>query len=271
MKQSYVILIKISSTAKSGNARCVCSTLFQSPSTYALFHIPPRQIHTIFFLQISCLIWCLYCFPPTIFFSFCYWMGKGVTSFQDTPVEPGGSVTRMFFILTWVNHFHKSSFRKGWTIILFFLFLFEPGLWPRKNWLRLMKTWHDGTECTKFTRMMHEVVRPESLLAEGKRGFFPGSCWQSMALLNPHPWANLGIINCATLATPLSLRSPPLPWRGRRKETTSSYSPKNSSKWLKKWTPPQSWSNSESLDSNGSLTGNKWSSESWKTLQDSSQ
>lgn len=130
MKQSYVILIKISSTAKSGNASCVCATSLQSPSTYALFHIPPRQTHTIFF-QISCFIWCLHCLPPTIFFSFCSWMGKRVTSFQDTPVKPGGAVTRMVF-LAWMNHFHKFSFRKGWTITLYFLFLFETGLWPRK-------------------------------------------------------------------------------------------------------------------------------------------
>lgn len=204
--------------------------------------------------------------------------GKGSNILSGHSSEAWRSCHQNGFFFPWMNHFHKFSFRRGWTIILFSLFLFEAGSWPRKVgcvWCKAdMMVWS-----YKFHKDAAWSGQTRISLGWREEGSFP---WELLAVHGSaasYPWANLEIINCATLETPLSfspaLRQPLLPyphWRGRRKETTPSYSLKISSKWQKKnITPPQSSSNSKSLESNGSLTGNKWSSESWKTLQDYSQ
>lgn len=71
--------------------RCLCSLTSVPVRTCIITSSSRANSHCFF--QISCI----HCFPPTVFFSFSHWMGKGVMSFQDTPVKPGGAVASIFF------------------------------------------------------------------------------------------------------------------------------------------------------------------------------
>lgn len=149
---------------KSGNARYICATLVQSPSTYALFHIPPRHIHTGL-SQLSCFIWCLYCLPPTIFFLLLNRKGSCILSGHS--YEAWGSWHQNGFWLEWTISINSLSGEVE-PFFYFSYFCLRPACGPEIFAVADENlTWWDGV--INFTRMLYEVVRPEFLLAEGRK------------------------------------------------------------------------------------------------------
>lgn len=147
--------------------------------------------------------------PSSHYFFFFFWLLNG----KGHSYEAWGSChqnERLEFWLEWTISINSLS-GKVETFFYFSYFCLRPACGPEKLAVADENlTWWHGV--TNFTRMLYEVLRPECLLAEGKKVFFP---WELLAVHGSAASIPGSGNHCATLAAPLSssraLRWSPLP------------------------------------------------------------
>lgn len=182
---------------------CLCN-LSSVPKYSCTISFSSKTDSHYFFSRSPASFDCLYCLPPTIFFSFCYWMGKGVTSFQDPPMKPwelSPECCFFFFCLEWAISLNSLS-GKVEPFFYFSYFCLRPACGPEKLAVadENLTWWY---RVRNFTRVLYEVVRPESLLAEGKKASSlgaAGSAWLCYIFIQEPTYPGK---SCATLATSL--------------------------------------------------------------------
>lgn len=160
---------------------------------------------TLFFFQISCFIWLPILSSSHYFLFFLLLNGKGSNILSGPSYEALGAVTRMlfffFFCLEWAISINSLS-GKVEPFFYFSYFCLRPACGPEKMAVADENlTWWHGV--INFTRMLYGVVRPESLLAEGKKASSlgaAGSAWLCYIFIQEPTYPGK---SCATLATSL--------------------------------------------------------------------
>lgn len=129
--------------------------------------------------------------------------GKGSNILSGHSYEALGSCHKNgFFCLEWTISINSHS-GKVEPFFYFSYFCLRPACGPEKLAVADENlTWWYGV--INFTRMLYEVVRPESLLAEGKKASSlgaAGSAWLCCTFIHKPTYPGK---SCATLATSLS-------------------------------------------------------------------